>query len=113
MRPFTEAEARQRYIHGYDLRANYLTAAGKAIVGIGAPEHHPEGIDFDPKTVGLWRLSCGSEFYPGFIGTGGGHTMLPNLMALAGRGDAETGWFTTPTVRYLATELDLPIQVHE
>lgn len=113
VRPFTEAEARQRYIHGYDLRANYLTAAGKAIVGIGAPEHHPEGIDFDPKTVGLWRLSCGSEFYPGFIGTGGGHTMLPNLMALAGRGDAETGWFTTPTVRYLATELDLPIQVHE
>jgi hypothetical protein len=113
VRPFTAEERRHRYVHGYDLRANYLTAAGKAIVGIGAPQHHPKGIDFDPKTAGLWRISRGDLRYPGFIDTTGGHTMLPNLLELAGGTDADTGWYTTPIVKYLAAELDYPIEVHE
>lgn len=113
VRPFSAQERAHRWLHGYDLRANYLTAAGKAVVGMDAPEHHAKGIEFDPKTVGLWRISRGDQHYPGFIDTGGGHTMLPNLLELAGRGDEDTGWYPTPTVKYLAAELDYPIEVHE
>ncbi|OKH84291.1 hypothetical protein EB73_32110 [Mycobacterium sp. SWH-M3] len=113
IRPFTAEERRHKYIHGYDLRANYLTAAGKAIVGMGAPEHHPDGIDFNPKTYGLWRISRSDQFYPGFIETRGGHTMLPDIMELAGRGDYDTGWYPTIVLKYLAAELEYDVQVQE
>lgn len=113
IRPFTAEERQHTYIHGYDLRANYLTAAGKAVVGMGAPEHHPDGIAFNPKTYGLWRISRSDQFYPGFIETRGGHTMLPNIMELAGRGDHDTGWYPTIVLKYLAAELEYDIEVQE
>lgn len=113
IRPFSAEERRHKYIHGYDLRANYLTAAGKAIVGMGAPEHHPEGIEFNPKTSGMWRISRSDQFYPGFIETRGGHTMLPNIMELAGRGDNDTGWYPTVVLKYLTAELDFEVDVQE
>ena len=89
------------------MRANYLTAAQKAIVGMGAPEHHRDAVDFDPKTVGLWRVTVGAQQYPGYIAGGGGHALLPDIMALARGRDATTGWFTTATLKYVVKELGL------
>lgn len=113
VRPLTTDEQRHTHIHGYDMRANYLTAAQKAIVGIGEPEHHLDAVDFDPKVVGLWRVSVGVQQYPGYIADGGGHAMLPDIMALARGRDATTGWFTTATLKYVVKELDWPVEVHE
>ncbi|WP_158240411.1 hypothetical protein, partial [Mycobacterium hubeiense] len=113
VRPLTADEQRHRFIHGYDLRANYLTAAGKAIFGMGAPEHHREAIAFDPKVAGLWRVAVGAQQYPGYIADGGGHAMLPDILALARGRDAASGWFSTPTLKYVANELDWPIEVQE
>lgn len=113
VRSLTADEQRHRFIHGYDLRANYLTAAQKARLGMGVPEHHREGIPFDPKLVGLWRVSVGPQHYPGYLDRGDGHVLLPSIMQLARGRDATSGWFTTPTLKYVADELDWPIEVQE
>ena len=113
VRPLTTDEQHHTHIHGYDLRANYLTAAQKAVVGMGDPEHHRDAVDFDPKVVGLWRVSVDAQQYPGYIAKDGGHTMLPDIMALARGRNAATGWFTTTTLKYVVKELDWPIEVHE
>lgn len=113
VRPLSADEQAHSHIHGYDMRANYLTAIQKAVVGIGEPEHHLDAVEFDPKVVGLWRATVGAQQYPGYIADGGGHAMLPDIMALARGRDATTGWFTTATLKYVAKELDWPVEVHE
>lgn len=113
IRPLTSDERQHTYIHSYDLRANYLTAMGKAIMGMGAPVHHPDGCEFNPKIAALWLISRANAHYPGFIDKHGGHTMLPDITVLAGNSDYDTGWYSTPIVKYLATELDYPIEIHE
>lgn len=92
--PSSEESGRQ-YVHGYDANAMYLAAQGATEVGVGEPEHHPDGAAFSAKIAGLWRIQ------PGEVDD----WRLPDITRPAGRLPGTTGWYTTPVIRYLVDEL--------
>ena len=105
----SEEEAGCRYVHGYDRNSAYLAALGGLDFGVfvdehgtygaGAPTHHPQGLAFDRKVAGLWRV------------------VVPEVADLRlpspfNAGPGQELWFTNATLE-LAGEMDYPIEVVE
>lgn len=84
-------ESRRGYIHAFDANAMYLAALGAVEVGVGDPTHHKQGVAFDKKIAGLWRISPGEH----------DDRRLPDICRPGGSLAGTTGWYTTPVIRYL------------
>lgn len=69
-RDLTSEERQRGWLHQYDKTAAWLAAYSGVKCGIGEPEHAAEGIAFETKFAGYWRVAS----LPGF-GLGG----LPRL----------------------------------
>lgn len=89
VRPMHPEEARCVYVHGYDLHAAYLSAMQQAIVGLGDPQHHPEGVEFDKRCPGLWRIMAPQR----------DNVLLPPLIPTDREG--REVWVFTPLLAYL------------
>jgi hypothetical protein len=79
------------HIHAYDANAMYLAALGAVEVGVGDPTHHKDGVTFNKKTAGLWRIEPGEH----------DDRRLPDICRPGGTLAGTTGWYTTPIIRYL------------
>ncbi len=82
----TEAEAAHRYVHGYDRGGSYAAGVAGLELGVGTPTHHPDGVAFDPKLPGYWKVEIPDAAdwrYP--------HPLNP-------RGSTPSMWVTTPTL---------------
>lgn len=88
-RPMLSDEKCMTWAHGYDLRAAYLSALNGAVVGMGSPEHHPEGRPFDKKTPGLWKIVAPEP----------DNVLLPLLIPMEKVG--KEVWVFTPLLAYL------------
>jgi hypothetical protein len=53
--PYAEERAR-RYLHVYDRGGSYAAGLAGLEVGIGAPVHHPDGVAFDKRVPGYYRV---------------------------------------------------------
>lgn len=97
----SETERNCQYLHAYDRGGSYLAGVAGLELGIGQPEHHPEGLPFDPKLPGYWRIEVPPT----------GDWRMPH--PLNPRGDVPTRpvWVTTPGLQ-LAYELghEVPVQ---
>ncbi len=56
MRPLTLNEQRQKYLHKYTHGFRSLQAAQGLLLGVGTPQHDPNGRRYDGKNPGLWRV---------------------------------------------------------
>lgn len=99
-RPLTPAERALGYVHGYDIYAQYLAAAGVAELGRDVPVWcGPEA--FDPLRPGYWRIIVrGSKIAAKLAAlTRGG---LPPVLNPARIESDGTAAVTTPVMVYLA-----------
>jgi hypothetical protein len=53
----TESEAGQQWIHAYDRGGSYLAGVSGLELGYGEPRYYPDGIPFDKKLPGYWRIT--------------------------------------------------------
>lgn len=53
----TETEAKQQWIHAYDRGGSYLAGVSGLELGYGEPRYYPNGISFDKKLPGYWRIT--------------------------------------------------------
>jgi len=89
-RPLTEAERGAVALHRYDKTAAWLGAFSNVGLGIGEPEHAGEGVAYDRRYAGFWRVAS----VPGT-----GPEQLPKLLF---REAAEGGyWVSTPSMELL------------
>ncbi|WP_433860099.1 DUF927 domain-containing protein [Streptomyces kronopolitis] len=81
----TEVERGSVWLHQYDKNAAWLGAFSGAKLGVGDPDHFPEGCGYDPEKAGYWRV----REIPGT-----GLADLPDLLIT----EAEEGgyWLRTP-----------------
>lgn len=93
------------YAHVFDRRRSYLASAGNAILGTGEATHHPEGVDFDPKVAGFYRLAP-LETQP--------LPWLPGFDALnpSGAPAGVSGWIPSSRVTFLL-EHGVPVEILE
>ncbi|MFL6115603.1 MAG: DUF927 domain-containing protein [Catenulispora sp.] len=56
-RSLTPAEREAGWLHQYDKTAAWLAAYSTVEVGIGEPEHAVDGIAYNPKQAGFWRVA--------------------------------------------------------
>jgi len=90
----TEAERRRLYVHAYDRGGSYAAGVAGLELGIGAPTHHPEGLVFDKKLPGYWRVEVSDS----------GDWRMPHPLNPRGRVGSQPVWVTTPTLQ-LAVEM--------
>lgn len=90
----TEAESRRLYVHAYDRGGSYAAGVAGLELGIGAPTHHPEGMVFDKRLPGYWRVEVGDS----------GDWRMPHPLNPRGRVGSQPVWVTTPTLQ-LAVEM--------
>lgn len=97
----TDEEATHKFVHAYDRSGSYLAAAAVDL-GVGSPQHHPTGVDFDPKVVGYWRVEIPET----------GDWRVPHPLNPNGRASDEPTWVTTPSLA-IAYEMGLEAEVIE
>lgn len=109
-RPPTQEETGRAFVHAYDRNGSYLAAMSNAVLGVGAPDHHPQGLAFDPKRAGWWLVEIPEP----------DNTMAPNLLdptgsALRGKQSAagRPRWVTTAALTYATTTLGMDVDVLE
>lgn len=101
----TETEAGQRYIHAYDRGGSYLAGVSGLELGYGEPRYFPDGLPFDKKLPGYWRITMPPK----------GEWLTPNPIDPRNREDEITGrltWVTSQTLD-IATSLGYEVQIHE
>jgi hypothetical protein len=91
------AEAREGYLHAFDINGMYLAACSSAELGFGAAVHAKAPV-FDPKRPGYWRALIKDA--------GRGAAPRPYLC------DGKPYWYTTPMVE-LALELGATVKIRE
>jgi hypothetical protein len=84
------AERAALWLHQYDKNAAWLAAFGAAKLGIGEPEHHQDGTEYDASLAGYWRV----REIPGT-----GLPGLPQFKVLAA--DEGGFWLRTPGIDLL------------
>lgn len=90
----SEEEADRPYIHVYDRSGSYLTGMSGLEVPIGPAQHlEDEGLVFDPKVPGYWRVVLPEPLTD----------LLPNPVYKRQEQPGMEVWVTTPTLR-LATD---------
>ncbi|MGQ4519137.1 hypothetical protein ACUH92_08950 [Dermabacteraceae bacterium CCM 9520] len=117
----TEEEKELRYLHAYDRGGSYMAGAASLDLGIGKPEHHPRGREFDKKLPGYWLIDIPTKDQMIFPHLKGGdnlispeqaakfpHPLAPGGLFLPGN----AVWVTTPTLA-LAEEMGMKPEVIE
>lgn len=116
-RPVTDEEReRMSFLHAYDRGGAHAAACSSVELGHGEATHHSNGVMFNAKTPGMWRIEtppAGDWRYP--------HPLSPlqraePRIAVPGLSDDGAGgrpvWVSTPTLAY-AIELDYKPRVLE
>ena len=88
-RPPTSDEAQQRFVHAYDRGGSYAAGLAGLELGIGQAAHHPEGLEFDKKLPGYWRVVVPEA----------GDWRHPHPLDPRGRRPQQPIWVTTPTLQ--------------
>jgi len=101
--PYADEQA-ARYLHVYDRGGSYAAGLAGLEVGIGEAEHHPDGVVFDKRIPGYYRVRLVDQ----------GDVRMPHPLYVTGSGRREdnTAWVSAPTVE-LAGGFDYPIEVCE
>ncbi|WP_298462679.1 hypothetical protein [uncultured Cellulomonas sp.] len=89
-----------RYVHAYDRGGAHLAGVAGLELPVGDPVHHPDGLPFDAKLPGYWRVQIPDAAdwrYP--------HPLYKGRTA-------EWDWVTTPALA-LAVELGYELDVSE
>ena len=82
----TQDEAAMTYIHAYDRGGSYPSAAISLELPIGDPIHHPQGVEFNPKSPGYWRIEIPEAQ----------DWLLPDLLNPRGHKFTGPKWVCTP-----------------
>lgn len=90
----TAEEGQRRFVHAYDRGGSYAAGVAGLELGIGAPTHHPEGLAFDKKLPGYWRVQVSDS----------GDWRMPHPLNPRGQVGSQPVWVTTPTMQ-LAVEM--------
>ncbi|WP_170963540.1 hypothetical protein [Cellulosimicrobium cellulans] len=86
----TDEELEHGWIHAYDRSGSYLAGVSGLELGIGTPEHHPEGTAFTPRVPGYWRIEIPDS----------GDWRMPNPLDPKGRNAGKVRWVTTPALEF-------------
>ncbi len=101
----TEEEAKHKFIHAYDRGGSYLAGAGSLELGFGSANYYPQGLEFDKKLPGYWRIEMPKK----------SEWLWPNPLDPRRRNEDITGeltWVTTPTME-IAIDQGYEPTVHE
>ncbi len=90
----TEDELQHEWVHAYDRSGSYLAGVAGLELGVGEPEHHDQGVAFDAKTPGYWRVEIPES----------GDWRVPNPLDPRGRNAGRTLWVTTPSLQFALEE---------
>ena len=86
----TADELEHGWVHAYDRSGSYLAGVSGLELPIGEPVHHLEGIEFQARVPGYWRIEipeCGDWRTP--------HPLDPR-----GASEGRIRWVTTPTLQW-------------
>lgn len=87
--PTTEEE-KLTYVHAYDRGGSHLAGVAGLELPIGNPVHYQDGLPFDPKLPGYWRVQIPDA----------ADWRFPHPIYLPRYG--ESNWVTTPTLAFAA-----------
>ncbi|CAI7665486.1 unnamed protein product, partial [Penicillium discolor] len=88
-----------RWLHAYDRGGSYLAGVSGCELGIGEPSYHPNGVTFDRKLPGYWKVNLPER----------AEWLVPNPLDPINRDQSIAGlesWVSTPTLE-LAIDLGL------
>ncbi len=86
-------EKDRRYLHGYDLNAAYLAAAGSLELGYGQPTYLAD-VEFNPKMIGMWRVETPVDDEAAATWT------LPNLLTFDSTSRKTSRWRSTAALAF-------------
>lgn len=101
-----EHEQECQYLHVYDRGGSYAAGIAGLELPIGEPTHHCEGLAFDAKMPGLWRVEIPEP----------ADVRMPNPLYVLPhhRLDDGTAWVATPTAALAQMPMfDVPVRAHE
>jgi len=91
-----------QWVHAYDRSGSYLAGVAGLELGVGVPVHHPQGLAFQPRVPGYWRIEIPEA----------GDWRVPNPLDPRGVNAGRTRWVTTPALEF-ALEQDYDPQILE
>ena len=100
--PTPEELRAHQWVHAYDRSGSYLAGVAGLELGVGVPVHHAEGIGFQPRVPGYWRIEIPDA----------GDWRMPNPLDPRGVNAGKTRWVTTPALEF-AREQDYDPQILE
>jgi hypothetical protein len=100
--PTPDELSQHRWVHAYDRSGSYLAGVAGLELGVGVPQHHPEGTVFQPRIPGYWRIEIPNA----------GDWRVPNPLDPRGVNAGKIRWVTTPALEF-AREQDYDPQVLE
>ena len=89
-RPPTDEERAHEWIHAYDRSGSYLAGVSGLELGVGTPQHHPEGTPFTPRVPGYWRIEIPES----------GDWRMPHPVDPRGTNAGKLRWVTTPGLEF-------------
>ncbi|WP_337007229.1 telomere-associated protein [Microbacterium sp. LB12] len=101
----TEEELQHRWLHAYDRGGSYLAGVSGCELGIGEPSYHPNGVAFDRKLPGYWKVNLPER----------AEWLVPNPLDPINRDKSLAGlesWVSTPTLE-LAIEWGYEFEILE
>lgn len=101
----TGEELQHRWLHAYDRGGSYLAGVSGCELGIGEPSYHPNGVAFDRKLPGYWKVNLPER----------AEWLVPNPLDPINRGTSLAGresWVSTPTLE-LAIEWGYEFEILE
>lgn len=101
-RPPDDEERKHEWVHAYDRSGSYLAGVSGLELGVGDPEHHPEGVPFTARTPGYWRIEVPEP----------GDWRMPNPLDPTGANTGKIRWVTTPGLEF-AIEQDYAPEILE
>ncbi len=100
--PTPDELTQHQWVHAYDRSGSYLAGVAGLELGIGVPQHHPEGTAFQARVPGYWRIEIPD----------GGDWRVPNPLDPRGINAGKIRWVTTPALEF-AREQDYDPQILE
>ena len=100
--PTPEELDQHQWVHAYDRSGSYLAGVAGLELGVGTPQHHPDGTTFQPRIPGYWRIEIPTS----------GDWRTPNPLDPRGLNAGKVRWVTTPALEF-AREQDYDPQILE
>jgi hypothetical protein len=86
----TAEELEHDWVHAYDRSGSYLAGVSGLELGIGEPVHHLDGVEFQARVPGYWRIEI-PEY---------GDWRMPHPLDPRGSSAGRIRWVTTPTLQW-------------